>query len=326
MSFPSVRVPFVHRPAAIEPQQKLIWAMIPSSHATAMHVNVYSDVPSGPPVLFRSRPSQGDVEWTKEERDFNLAALLRLHRMEKKHDEAVGISMPVQDQEVKAEASAASVVVPQGKAKADRAKAAKPPTVKKPRAKRARSTKAKASTKKAKKAKTSSRSSKASGKAKGASKTVPVAANQKKRGRPSVKTTAVTKAKARTKCSAKTQRTSTEPKVEDINIDGADSGKSDDESDELKSVADVDHPRSSLIQVAPAAASKPELHLIPNRSDELQIPLQYTSIEKTSLERYHEGRARWPAHVKLQCDWPDKRGYVDVNSCCVTYGGRPHFC
>lgn len=76
-------MPFVLRPAAIEPQQKLIWAMNEASVSSRCIVHVYSNSST---VQFMSRPKGGNLIWTKEERDFNLAALLRLHRLEQKHN------------------------------------------------------------------------------------------------------------------------------------------------------------------------------------------------------------------------------------------------
>jgi len=100
----ALRIPFVHRPAAIEPQQKLIWALIPSTQKTPAVINVYSDVPSDLPALFHSRPKLKGVEWTKAERDFNLAALLRLSRSERKH--RAGGKSPLQEDDAAAEEEA----------------------------------------------------------------------------------------------------------------------------------------------------------------------------------------------------------------------------
>lgn len=77
----STFVPFVHRPAAIEPQQQLIWAMVPESTKSPCAINLRSDA-SSLPVVFLSR--QRGAEWTDAQRKFNLAAMVRLYRLETK--------------------------------------------------------------------------------------------------------------------------------------------------------------------------------------------------------------------------------------------------
>lgn len=78
LALPTAHVPFVQRPAAIEPQQKLIWEMVPGSSDNCGPVSVFSGMYTR---LFWSRAKGSD--WTKTQRDMNLSALLALHRHEK---------------------------------------------------------------------------------------------------------------------------------------------------------------------------------------------------------------------------------------------------
>lgn len=355
MSSSSIRVPFVRRPAAIEPQQKLIWAMFPATQATAMPVNVFSDVvSSSQSVLFLSRPSQGDAVWTKEERDINLAALLRLHRIEKKHNEAARNSVSTQDQAVKAEASAVSMVVapatdpqPEDKTEAEQVHAEKLPIViqKKPRAKRARSTKQKESTKKAKKAKTSSRSrsSKSSHKAKGSSKpdSVPATA-RKKRGRPAAKTATMSQTKTKSRRRYTRTAKAATAELDDSDVDSeavshpvsepqvgngmsdhepAEYAESDvDDSGKSESGSDVD--QSAITTFDEPAATAPQCHTAAASASQ-RLPDDHHRSDWNVILRARD----WPLSVKLQTGNPSAPGYV--RNCCFIRGrgpGTDHFC
>lgn len=83
-----VTVPFVHRPAAIEPQQTLIHELLPHTKTTRCTVDIAARNKTtgqyGSLGVFMSRPES--EQWSDTERRINIAVMLRLHRWEKKQD------------------------------------------------------------------------------------------------------------------------------------------------------------------------------------------------------------------------------------------------